>query len=149
MPPQEIKNSAPMPVSYAGFWRRFLALIIDGFIFGAVESIFAAFARALGGSSVSVVGQYVYGFMIFFQILYFSFFEASSRQATPGKMAMGIVVTGLEGERISFWRSLGRTLGKIVSMLTLFIGFIMVAFTARKQALHDMFAGCLVVKRRQ
>jgi uncharacterized RDD family membrane protein YckC len=72
--------------------------------------------------------------------------ESSSRQATVGKIALGIEVTDLEGNRLSFGRALGRNLAKIISALILYIGFIMAAFTKRKQALHDMIASALVVK---
>ncbi len=60
---------------------------------------------------------------------------------------MGIVVIGLDGQRISFLRATGRYFAKILSALILFIGFLMVAFTARKQALHDIIANTLVVVR--
>ena len=73
--------------------------------------------------------------------------ESSSNQATVGKMALGIQVTDLEGNRISFGKALGRNLAKIISALIFYIGFIMAAFTAKKQALHDMIAGTLVVKK--
>ena len=66
--------------------------------------------------------------------------------ATPGKMACGIKVTDLDGRRISFGRATGRFFGKILSTLILLIGFLMQPFTARKQALHDILAGTLVVK---
>ena len=78
--------------------------------------------------------------------LYFALLEASSRQATVGKLAMSIKVTDLSGQRISFGRATGRTFGKFVSSMILMIGYIMAAFTARKQALHDLMAGCLVIK---
>jgi uncharacterized RDD family membrane protein YckC len=62
-------------------------------------------------------------------------------------MALGIVVTDLSGRQVSFARALGRNLGKIISSLVLTIGYIMAGLTARKQALHDMMAECLVVMR--
>jgi uncharacterized RDD family membrane protein YckC len=73
--------------------------------------------------------------------------ERSAKQATVGKLAIGIKVTDLDGGRISFWRALGRTFAKIISGIILFIGYIMAAFTERKQALHDKIADTLVVKR--
>ena len=73
--------------------------------------------------------------------------ESSANQATVGKMALGIQVTDLQGNRISFGRALGRTLAKILSGLILLIGYIMAAFTEKKQGLHDMIAGTLVVKK--
>ena len=72
--------------------------------------------------------------------------ESSAKQATVGKMALGIIVTDLDGRRIGFGRATGRYFAKILSALTLGIGFLMAGFTERKQALHDMVASCLVVK---
>ena len=79
--------------------------------------------------------------------LYYAFMESSANQATVGKIALGLKVTDTDGGRISFGRALGRTFAKILSVLTLFIGFIMAGFTDRKQALHDKIAHTLVVKR--
>jgi uncharacterized RDD family membrane protein YckC len=79
--------------------------------------------------------------------LYYTLFEASSKQATLGKMALGIKVTDLDGEPITFARANGRYWAKIISTLTLLVGYIMAAFTERKQALHDILAGCLVVQK--
>jgi uncharacterized RDD family membrane protein YckC len=62
-------------------------------------------------------------------------------------MALGIKVTDLSGERIGFGKATGRYFGKIISGLILLIGYIMVAFTEKKQGLHDMMAGCLVVSK--
>jgi uncharacterized RDD family membrane protein YckC len=73
--------------------------------------------------------------------------ESSARQATLGKMALGIVVTDLDGNRIGFGRATGRYFAKILSALILLIGFIMAAFTQKKQGLHDIIAGTLVVKK--
>jgi uncharacterized RDD family membrane protein YckC len=71
--------------------------------------------------------------------------ESSSRQATVGKIALGLRVTDLNGERITFLRATGRYFGKIISGMILYIGFIMAAFTEKRQALHDLMAECLVV----
>jgi uncharacterized RDD family membrane protein YckC len=79
--------------------------------------------------------------------LYEAFMLSSEWQATVGKRAMSIVVTGLDGGRISFARATARHFSKYISAFILFIGFIMVAFTAKKQALHDMIAETLVVTR--
>ena len=79
---------------------------------------------------------------------YFVGFESSSWQATPGKRALGLIVTDTEGRRISPARAVGRYFGKILSGLILLIGYIMIAFTERKQGLHDFLAGTLVVKGR-
>jgi len=77
--------------------------------------------------------------------LYHTALESSSRKATLGKMAMGIVVTDMEGGRISFGRANGRFWSKILSGLFFSIGYIIAGFTERKQALHDLIAATLVV----
>ena len=79
--------------------------------------------------------------------LYFALMESSTWQATLGKKALGLEVTDLEGKRIGFGRASGRFFGKILSALILWIGFIMAGFTERKQALHDMLAGTLVIRK--
>ena len=73
---------------------------------------------------------------------------SSSRQATLGKQALGLVVTDVQGRRISFGRATGRNLGKYISALTLLVGFLIQPFTARRQALYDLLAGTLVVKQK-
>ena len=80
------------------------------------------------------------------QWLYFALLESSAKQGTLGKMALGIRVTDLDGNRISFGRATGRYFAKFISAIILYIGFIMAAFTAKKQALHDIIASTLVIK---
>ena len=130
-------------IQYAGFWIRVGAAIIDIIIMNIVGGVLG-FLFGLAMESEPV------GFLISFivNVGYFAGFESSSWQATLGKRAVGVKVTGEQGERISFWRAVGRYLGKIVSTLILFIGFLMVGWTKRKQGLHDMMAGTLVVKAR-
>nr|WP_095522113.1 RDD family protein [Methanolacinia petrolearia] len=74
----------------------------------------------------------------------FCYRESSSKQATIGKRAFGLVVTDPEYQRISFGRATVRWIAKIISALILYIGFIMIGFTRRKQGLHDMVAGTYV-----
>jgi len=78
--------------------------------------------------------------------LYFAIFESSPRQATPGKMMLGIFVTDIYGRRISFLRALGRTLGKVLSKAFCYLGYILALFTDRSQALHDLLANTLVLE---
>ena len=140
-------------MEYAGFWRRAGALTIDVIIFGIFQAILmivvigsvtvsepsdeAAGAAAIGLNIVVIVAAW----------LYFALMESSSKQATVGKMMIGAVVTDLDGNRISFGRASGRYFGKFVSGIILGIGYIMAVFTQRKQALHDIMAGCLVVRK--
>ncbi len=82
------------------------------------------------------------------QFLYFPLFESSSRQGTYGKSLMGLKVTDISGNRISFLRALGRNLAKIISGMILMIGYLMAGFTSKKQGLHDMIAGTLIIKEK-
>jgi uncharacterized RDD family membrane protein YckC len=80
--------------------------------------------------------------------LYYACFESSSWQATPGKKVLNISVTDLTGTRISFGRASGRFFAKFISrLIPLGIGFILAGITERKQALHDMIASTLVLRR--
>lgn len=146
--------------NYAGFWRRFVAMFLDriiltiggliiGVILGVMIGLFGG-AMGIDITTIQAIG-WVVGCIIDLVLnwLYFTLFESSSKQATLGKMALGIVVTDLNGNRISFGRANGRYWGKIVSTIILFIGFIMVAFTQKKQGLHDIMARTLVVKKKK
>ena len=83
----------------------------------------------------------------FAAFVYFAVMESSRRQATFGKMAMGVMVTDRNGARLNFPRAFLRNIAKLVSMITLGIGFLMAGWTQKKQALHDMIAEALVVSR--
>jgi uncharacterized RDD family membrane protein YckC len=152
-----------VPVSefagYAGFWQRFLAYVID-YILTRIVSVSISFAvqfglmSGLGARDDRAVYVAVFSFgistllSIAVTVAYWAGMECSASQATLGKMAVGIKVTDLYGRRITFWRSLGRTCGKFVSQMTLMVGYVMAAFTDRRQALHDMIASTLVIKVR-
>jgi uncharacterized RDD family membrane protein YckC len=151
--------SAAMPVvkpaftaRYAGFWRRFAAYWIDWFIFFSME-LFIAAARGVPLSARQSMepAEVAKGLLIGLLIgwLYAATFESSAWQATIGKRAMDIYVMDLQGRRISFVQASGRFFGKVISAIILGVGFIMIAFTERKQGLHDMLAGCLVVRRKE
>jgi uncharacterized RDD family membrane protein YckC len=154
---------APYPaaqyVPYAGFWIRFIAFIMDFFIIGFV--LFPL--KAVFGLSVAIgslgMNNFHRGFALPYLLLgggvlklitlgvawlYEALMESSSYQATLGKMMFGMKVTDLYGNRIDFARATGRHFAKIICVLTVFIGFIMVGFTKRKQGLHDIIAGTLV-----
>ncbi len=142
-----------MDLEYAGFWRRFVALIIDSavlfgffFIIGTIISVVTTPLNVSSRTGAAFLQNIILASLLGW--LYFTLFESSSKQATLGKMAMGIIVTDLNGNRISFGKANGRYWSKIVSGLILYIGFIMAGFTEKKQALHDIIAKCLIVKRR-
>ena len=132
-------------MEYAGFWRRFAALFIDNIVLGVAGFILGfVWGIVAGDDDASFALLQLVATVASF--LYFALMESSTNQATVGKMALGIKVTDLNGDRISFGRALGRTAAKILSTLILLIGFLMAAFTEKKQGLHDMIAGTLVVK---
>ena len=95
-----------------------------------------------------VVSDFIWMFILFIliNIIYYIVLEAGRRQATPGKMMMGIFVTDYNGNRISYLRALGRSLGRILSMILCFVGYLVALFTARNQALHDLLASTLVLE---
>lgn len=124
-------------MEYAGFLKRLVAAIIDGVLVGIVVGILTATMDESWSGLISTLLGW----------LYYAGMESSERQATLGKSVMGIYVTDLNGQRISFLRATGRYFAKILSALILMIGYIMAAFTERKQALHDMLASTLVLSR--
>ena len=143
-------------MQYGGFWRRFVAYIIDAIVLYIIAIPIFMVAGVGDMMSMDPAAQpeigagfwIAYFLVIVANWLYFALLESSSKQATLGKMALGVVVTDLDGNRISFGKATGRFFGKILSSLILLIGYIMAAFTERKQALHDMLAGTLVLKGR-
>jgi uncharacterized RDD family membrane protein YckC len=135
-------------MNYAGFWIRVVAYIIDFVplvIIGVVLAVVAGEPLIDADQTAPVYGWTDVASLLV-GIAYFVGFESSAYQATPGKMALGLIVVDTEGRRISPLRALGRYLAKIPAALIMLIGFIMVAFTERKQGLHDYMAGTLVVK---
>ncbi|MDJ0510352.1 MAG: RDD family protein [Crocosphaera sp.] len=140
-------------MNYASFWSRFLAALLDGIIVNIISAlagfVMGLFLGILMGGNFSDGAASVLGFIIGIIVswLYFALSHSSSKQATLGKQALGIVVTDLTGNRLSFGQATARYFSKWLSNLTLLIGYIMAAFTEKNQALHDIIAGTLVVKR--
>lgn len=141
-------------VQYAGFWRRFAAFVIDMVILAFANYEFLSY-QSTNMSVIANLGYYNftyanYGLMIaVYSILiswvYFCGMESSPLQATPGKLAVGIYVTDLEGQRIGFGKATGRYFAKIISGLMVGIGFIMAGYTDKRQAFHDKITNCLVL----
>ena len=148
-------------VKYAGFWIRWVALIVDNFIVSvamfififAMVSIWGLSGLAKDVSSVFGVLSKVIGFGIPFVILlsflipwiYF-IVMTNKKGATLGKKILGLKVVSETGEKLSLGKIILReTIGKFVSGLIFSIGFLMAAFTEKKQGLHDKMAGSLVV----
>lgn len=136
-------SGVPVRSEYAGFWRRLAALLIDAVVLGLVAGL------VLGSLGLRTDGPLGVGNLVAIAIgwLYFALLESSPVQATVGKMVLGIVVTDLSHNPISFGRATGRHFAKVLSAAILFIGFLMAATTERKQALHDIVTGCLVMRK--
>jgi uncharacterized RDD family membrane protein YckC len=155
-------STAAVPLHYAGFWLRFVAYIIDSILLGIVVGIFIVLPL-MGSTLKALIDSGGNPWDIYTEVtpqltalrllvlmatwLYYALLESSSWQATLGKKALGLKVTDMAGNRVTFGRASGRYFAKIISVVTLFLGFIMAGFTERKQALHDMIAGCLVVRQ--
>jgi uncharacterized RDD family membrane protein YckC len=142
------------PVTYAGFWIRFVAYIIDSIVIGVVQSLitFSFFSTLILTEPMNAEGQLLppsfFNYLLVLlgiNWLYFAFMESSKKQATLGKMALNLKVTSLTGERISFLNATGRYFSKFVSTIILLIGYIMAGFDPKKQALHDKMASTYVV----
>ncbi|MEX2551619.1 MAG: RDD family protein [Actinomycetota bacterium] len=137
-------------VEYAGFWTRLGALIIDAILLGVAGGVLGFIIGLFVGTSgadpdVGTTFAALVGIAV--GIAYYVGMESSARQATVGKLALGIKVTDMQGNRITPGKAAVRYFSKILSGIILLIGYIMAAFTARKQALHDIIAGTLVVKK--
>jgi uncharacterized RDD family membrane protein YckC len=167
LPP--VSGSAPVQaqVAYAGFWLRVVAHLIDGIILGipfflvmiGLFFLFGGFRlmarqRVGGPPDTAFLGMIIgaYLFTMFFYLvagwLYFALMESSTRQATFGKAVLSLYATDLAGRPLGFGHATGRYFAKIISGLIPFgIGYIMAGFTEKKQALHDMIAGTLVLRK--
>ncbi|MGB2593114.1 MAG: RDD family protein [Candidatus Acidiferrum sp.] len=155
-------------VEYAGFWLRLVAYIIDGIISCVAFVILliplfvltgagAALARIISDDDVGDdLGAFMgvgfilgfFGIVLVVSWLYNALSESSSWQATPGKKMLNLKVTDMSGQPITFARASGRYFSKIITnMIPLGIGYIMAGFTEKKQAIHDMIASCLVLRK--
>lgn len=154
--PQSNLFNDELPTVYGTFWERLAAALIDGVIIwiaGAVlNNIFGlGFSRETLYTTDSGIFYATYmkgnSVPLLIQWLYFALMESSVRQASLGKMALGLKVTGMNGQRISFLNATGRYFGKILSGIILLIGYLMVLWDDKRQGLHDKLAGTLVVKK--
>lgn len=146
-------SAPPVYSTYATFLPRFAAAFLDSIIIGFMSLLVgmgfgffisitsSALSNNLG--AIELIGNLI-GLVIGW--LYAAFLESSPKQATWGKQLLKIRVTDLNGNRISFLRATGRHFGKWISSLILLIGYFMNLWTEKKQTLHDMMAGCVVMR---
>jgi uncharacterized RDD family membrane protein YckC len=156
----------PPTRAYAGFWLRVVAFLVDSLLLGALFGaifipIFLAsgLAAALRGliqdrepdptaifAFASTIGLFI-GAGVLGGWLYYAYCESSEWQGTIGKKVMNLVVTDLQGNRVSFARASGRYFARFITKIIPFgIGYILAGITEKKQALHDMIASCLVLR---
>lgn len=165
-PPPAPTVSTPLPAApaaaqatrYANFGLRLLAVILDAIVTGIIGGMVGMMLGVMAGLGGAMTGAHdtaVFGAVNLLGFLagtgagwlYEALMVSSSYQATLGKMAVGIVVTDMQGRRISFLRATGRYFGKFVSSMLMMIGYLIQPFTEKRQALHDMMAGCLVLRK--
>jgi uncharacterized RDD family membrane protein YckC len=134
-------------IGYAGFGRRVGAYLLDTLLAIVVGGLLG-FAAAVLDPSLLAEGDLRFDLAMMTLVLLVTVLMESSRlQGTPGKLALGLKVVDLEGQRIGVWRAAARYLAEMLNSLTLGVGYLMAAFTERRQALHDIVAGTLVVHR--
>jgi uncharacterized RDD family membrane protein YckC len=169
----DVKPEVEKNKLYAGFWIRFAASILDGIIIsipltviflgvfflvlsksGSLDVLSDPNAMEGSLSSQQLATIFVtYGILILISIIvpifYYAGMHASKWQATIGKKLLKLKVTDLQGNRISFWRGLGRYLAMVFISSIFYIGYIIAAFTEKKQSLHDLIAGTVVIKEEE
>lgn len=146
---------------YAGFWRRLVAAILDqiiltvgrAFVYGALGLILYAIIQFAEIKEYQVLIFSVFAGCIFIldiwlTWIYFALMESSHHQGTPGKLALGITVWHREKRALTFEEATVRYFAKIISQMTILIGYILCAFSSRKQALHDFVAGSVLLVQR-
>jgi uncharacterized RDD family membrane protein YckC len=151
--------------AYAGFWLRAVASVVDfvilSFIFGLIVSFRTAVFLILPDPKAllnppSTLQEFLAASpqatpagilaLLLLMWIYYAGFEASPWQATPGKKLFGLYVTDLMGRRITFLRATIHNIGRVISDITFLVGYLPAGFTEKKQALHDILAGCLVLR---
>ena len=137
------QNNGQLP--YVGFWRRFAAYFIDAIILNIIGMFPGWVIGIVFDDSIFSIMFYSFAISTLVWTLYFGYFESSKKQATLGKQALGIKVTDLEGNRISFGKAVARYVVKLITSMMLAIGFIAIAFTEKKQGLYDLAVGTVVV----
>ena len=148
-------------VEYAGFGIRLLAWLIDllvllfflRFIIALISDFFIAFIFiyvsivSADSSIVRFLSDFIGGFIGFsVTLLYFTLFWSSKFQGTPGKIVLGLKIVDVNGNKISYSTALIRYISTFISSLLLGIGYLLIIFDGKKQALHDKFASTYVIK---
>jgi uncharacterized RDD family membrane protein YckC len=133
-------------LSYAGFWWRLLAYLIDAVVLGTVQGAIAVSVLVIAPDDFRALAN-VAPVAAAMTWAYYALLESSPARGTLGKIALNLFVGDLHGDPITFWRASVRFWLKILSSLTFMVGWLLAAFTPRKQALHDLLGGTVVLRR--
>jgi uncharacterized RDD family membrane protein YckC len=145
-PPTSGPASVPPATRRAGFWVRFVAVLIDGVVLILSQATLLGTGWILWGDGLGA-GMAVRGATQLFSSLIGAGYSIAFHWIwgqTLGKMALQIRVVSMDGGALSFGQSVGRYFATFLSALILGIGFIMAGVRADKRALHDLLAGTRV-----
>jgi uncharacterized RDD family membrane protein YckC len=152
----DLSKLPPRP-AFAGFWLRAVAYLFDTVLISLVFSLIASFypstfikfpdAASTLLTSLPQLTPIAFAITITATWFYYTMFEASAWQATPGKRVLRLYVADLNGQRVTFARAAARNFAKIISSLTFLVGYFVAGFTEKKQTLHDILSSCLVLRR--
>ena len=135
---------------YGGFWLRVGAYAVDCVVLLIptlmISFLYRALTPAASDAEQSAVALVDACLSVIVWWVYTAALQSSTWQATVGKKVCGLRVVGYGGDRISFGRATGRYFAGFLSALLLCMGFFMIAWTRRRQGLHDMMAETYVVK---
>ncbi|MEO5988394.1 MAG: RDD family protein [Candidatus Eisenbacteria bacterium] len=135
--------------SFGGFWRRVGAAIVDSVILyfpPAIVKVLLGLPLLATSSGPDVAKELLVNLGSLIMLwLYCALLESSSRQATLGQQLLGLQVMDLEARRISFARASGRYFAQFLSALLCGVGYLFNLWTSRRQTLHDLVAGCVIV----
>lgn len=136
---------------YAGFWARVSAFWIDMFLLMIPVAIFvySDFGSRFETSDVvrDLPQIFLRGYVFLLGLPYYVLMETSEFRGTFGKRMMGIMVVDTSGKRLTFWRATLRYLMRIPAEMMCLVGYFMVGLTDKLQGMHDVFSGCLVIRR--
>jgi uncharacterized RDD family membrane protein YckC len=150
----------PKEFRYGGFWLRFCAKFVDGLALAAIgvlinmtvalliigsPNYFGAGLRAAGPGKMMLFQAVTVPINLMLALAY-SWFFISRYDATPGKLALGLKLIRPDGSRLSTGRIVGRFFSEYISLMTLYIGYIMAGFDQEKRALHDRICDTRVIK---
>jgi uncharacterized RDD family membrane protein YckC len=162
-----------LTVQRAGFWIRVAAGLFDLLILAIPVIVFVSFLSVGMGSWVAFLDLHpgespdqihaLFGptflvltlvFFVLIEWLYFAILESSSWRATLGKRLLGLQVGDVDGNPVRFLRASGRFFGGRLLMQMPSVGlyyFLVdcacIGMVPGKRAIHDMLAGCLVLRK--